>query len=55
MERVRILGFDVVYLVTRLDHVTRVADLLPLIYGKRRRKFVSAAEATPRRREAITA
>jgi hypothetical protein len=36
MERVRVVGFNEVFLVTRLDHETGMADLLPLIYGKRR-------------------
>jgi len=36
LERVRVVGSDEVYLVTRLDHKARLADLLPLIYGKRR-------------------
>lgn len=35
MERVRVTGIDEVYLVTRVDHVSQVADLLPVVYGKR--------------------
>lgn len=34
MERVRLTGFDEVYLVTRVDHESQVADLLPIVYGK---------------------
>ena len=35
MEAVHLVGLDEVYLVTRVDHNKRVADLLPIIYGKR--------------------
>ena len=35
MERVRLLGLDEVYLVTRVDRKAHVADLLPMIYGTR--------------------
>jgi len=34
-ERVRLCGLDEVYLVTRVDQETQVADLLPLVYGNR--------------------
>ena len=33
LERVRLSGLDEVYLVTRVDHETQAADLLPLVYG----------------------
>jgi hypothetical protein len=33
LERVRLLGVDEVYLVTRVDHEARMADMLPLVYG----------------------
>ena len=36
LERVRLRGLDEVYLVTRVDHEGQVADLLPIVYGKRR-------------------
>jgi hypothetical protein len=35
MERVRLMGVDEVYLVTRVDHEAQVADLLPIVYGRR--------------------
>jgi hypothetical protein len=34
MERVRLLSGDEIYLVTRVDHEARVADVLPVVYGK---------------------
>lgn len=34
-ERVHLMGIDEIYLVTRVDHEAQVADLLPIIYGKR--------------------
>ena len=34
-ERVRLCGYDEVYLVTRVDKEAEVADLLPVIYGHR--------------------
>lgn len=34
-ERVRLMAMDEVYLVTRVDHEAQVADLLPIIYGKK--------------------
>jgi hypothetical protein len=34
-ERVRLVGLDEVYLVTRVDHGAQVADLLPIIWGQR--------------------
>ena len=34
LERVRLNGFDEVYLVTRVDHETQVADLWPIVYGR---------------------
>lgn len=35
LERVRLTGFDEVYLVTRVDQAEQLADLLPMIFGKR--------------------
>lgn len=35
LERVRLCGFDEVYLVIRVDHVEQAADLLPIVYGRR--------------------
>jgi hypothetical protein len=34
LERVRLMGLDEVYLVTRVDQRAQVADLLPIIYGQ---------------------
>ena len=34
MERVRLLGVDEICLVTRVDHEARVADVLPVVFGK---------------------
>jgi len=41
MERVRLIGLFEVYLVTGVDHVGQVADLLPLAYA------VQALKAVP--------
>ena len=35
LERVRLMGLDEVYLVTRVDDQGEVADLLPIVYGQR--------------------
>ena len=40
LERVHLLGYDEVYLVTRVDQETQVADLLPMIYGERQLESV---------------
>ena len=34
LQRVRLAGIDDVYLVTRVDLLERMADVLPLVYGK---------------------
>ncbi len=34
LERVRLLGIDEIYLVTRVDQHEHLADVLPLVYGK---------------------
>jgi hypothetical protein len=49
LERVRLSGLDEVYLVMRVDHEERVADLLPIIYGQQRLVSVPflAMEAIP--------
>jgi hypothetical protein len=35
LERLRLTGLGEVYLVTRVNHVDQVADLLPLVYGRK--------------------
>jgi len=49
LEKVRLAGFDEVYLVTRVDREMQVADLLPIVYGKRPLWAVPfvALESTP--------
>jgi hypothetical protein len=49
MERVRLRGFEDVYLVIRVDCEAQAADLLPIVYGHRVLKSVpfEAVEAIP--------
>jgi hypothetical protein len=49
IERVRLTGFEEVYLVTRVDHAGQLADLLPLVYGRQQLESVPfvAVEAIP--------
>ena len=62
MERVRITGLSDVFLVTRVDEEEKVANLLPIVYGRLPLERVAflflepipggAAEAAARRQDA---
>lgn len=49
LERVRLCGLHEIYLVTRVDYETQVADLLPIGYGQSSVRSVPflALEAIP--------
>ena len=49
LERVRLCGLQEIYLVTRVDYETQVADLLPIVYGQSSMRSVPfpALEAIP--------